>query len=196
MEFGSKEYRAALEKTAEAINVQNRRNRFTTHMKRKGTSPFDTEPPKPTQADMAKLNEYRDQMLGLKGHTDQWWFKRIDAAIEEKFYRSFLHQLIWWDRCEDEDLDDAAWKLRFKDWDFGQALTTDWDLIEYGLHCCGYPPFKAHGLAFQCRDRKKWLATKKRKFICFECDHMMTNLDRVPTKCRSCHTVGSIEELV
>ena len=193
--FGSKAYDRALKRTTEAISAQNRRNRYTVHMKQRGINPFKDIPVKPSKAQLKIIYAHRAWCDGLKNQTDQWWFDRIDAAIEEQFYRAYIYQLIWWDRCDDEDLDDGAWKWRWVGWDFDRALETDWDLVEYALHCCGYPPFNAHAMAFQCGDRKEWLANQKRVFKCFECDHEMTGCDRVPIKCSKCFTVGVLEEL-
>lgn len=194
-EYESREYDQVLNKTHDAVSAQNRRNRYTVARKAGKPNPFTTVPPTPTAEQMRLIQQDREWKAALQGRDDQWWFERIDAAIEEEFYRAKIHCLIWWDLCEKQDLDDEAWRQRMRGYDFERDLECDWELVEYALHCVGYPPLKAHQMSFEAKDRKKWKAQRQIVYKCFECDAERTNCNYPPQRCLACGKTGTLKQL-
>lgn len=191
--YQSEEYLRYRGDVQEALAVQNLRNQFT--KARRLGKPFDgPEPPTPNAGQMLSIITERDWRRNLADRSDTWWFRRIDKAIEERHWRSFVYQIIWWDRADKENLNDPLWKAKFADYDHDRALEADWDMVEYALHCAGYSPYKAHLLSYANLSRKEWLLNRYRVFKCFECDNTFTNLDTVPTRCLYCGKRGCIEE--
>lgn len=194
-EPGSREYVDCLNRTFKAVRDQNRRNRYTVAMSRGNPNPFPRVPAKPSREQLQLIREDREWKQALMGRPDSWWFNRIDKAIEENFYRAKVSCLIWWDRCETEPLDHAAWHERMEGYDFERDLECDWELVEYALHCVGYPPLRAHQLSFEAKDRKKWKAHRRLTYKCFECDAEKTNLSYPPQRCPNCGKHGTMEQI-
>jgi hypothetical protein len=192
--YEGKEYAYALSSVKRAIEAQNRRNRYTVSVRNKRPNPFNSEPRKPSRKQLELLAFYHRWRDFLKNKPDEWWFERIDSAIEEKFYRAKLYCLIWWELCEQQDLDDDAWRRRMAGYDFDRDLECDWELVEYALHCCGFHPVKARSMSFEAKDRRVWRAHRRKVFKCFECDAERTNLNFPPQRCESCGVQGSMEE--
>lgn len=194
-EYGSREYNDCLKRTHLAVRALNQRNRYTSAMKRGEPNPFAFVPPKPDKKQGLVLKEYLAWKNELKDRPDSWWFKRIDAAIEESFYNAKVHALIWWDLCEKQTLDNEAWHARMSEYDFDRDLECDWDLVECALHCVGYHPVKAHRMSFEASDRKKWKEHRAFIYKCFECDAERTNLNYPPQRCTGCGLYGTMEQL-
>ncbi len=194
-EMGSKEYRRALKSVKDAVSTQNKRNRYTVALSRGNPNPFNHVPPKPTKKQMDLIQWDKAWKKSLQGRSDTWWFRRINRAIEENFYRAKVTCLIWWELCEKQDLDDTEWKRRMEGYDFDRDLECDWDLVEYALHCAGLPPLKAHQMSFENRDRRRWKAHRQIIYKCSECDAERTNLNYPPTRCTGCGKTGTMEQL-
>lgn len=155
-EHGSAEYEASVADLKAACDKMNRRNRYTNSVKNDRPNPFGDEVPgKPSLADQKLIQEDRDWRDALLGRGDQWWFKRIDDCIEFPFYRAKVSLMIWWELCDHEETCKAEWAPRWKAWDFDADLFCDWDLVEYALHCCGYPPAKARAMSHEAEGRKR-----------------------------------------
>lgn len=160
-ECGSAEYEGYIKTLTDATAIQNRRNRYTKAERNGTANPFGDEVPrKPTHEELKVIDDDRKWKAELKDKSDSWWFKRIDAAIEENFYRAKVSCLIWWDLCRVPNTKRSSdkWHERFKHYDFDKDLFADLDLIEYALHCCGFPPAKARQMVFDAKDRQKWRA--------------------------------------
>jgi hypothetical protein len=193
---GSAAYNRALEATQDAAQTQNRRNRFTVSVKKGTDNPFGHVPSKPSKAQLKVIRADRNWKDELKDRPDHWWFERINAAIEENFYRAKVYCLVWWELCDNEQqMDHGEWKAQFEGYDFERDLECDWELVEYALHCVGFPPLKAHQMAFEASDRQKWKAHRKLVFKCFECDAERTQLNYPPIRCTTCGKTGTMEQL-
>lgn len=155
-EHGSAEYEGYISDLMASKVRQNCRNEYTKAL-RKGL-PFPTghmPPDKPTTEDLQRIQYGREWGASLRGRPDEWWFNRIDSAIEDPFYRSKVSQLIWWEICNGQKTCKELWRPRWEAWDFDADLFCDWDLVEYALHCCGFSPYRARAIATEAEGRKQ-----------------------------------------
>ena len=163
-EHGSAKYEDYVVDLNAARDRMNRRNRYTNSVKNGRANPFGDEiPPIPPAEDQKSIQVDKTWREGLLGRGDQWWFRRIDKCIEEAFYRAKVSQMIWWELCDHEETNKTEWRQRWKDWDFDADLFCDWDLVEYALHCCGYPPAKARAMSHEAEGRKRMKELKTRE---------------------------------
>jgi len=185
-EFGSAEYEGYISKLTDANSTQNRRNRYVNAKRTGQPNPFGDEiPEKPTKQQLAVIAADRQWKEALRGQSDHWWFRRINKAIEENFYRAKVSCLLWWELCQTEDLDANAWHARFEGYDFERDLFADLEIIEYAIHCCGFPPPKARLMVFDASDRRKWRVQKSKIYEC-GCGEVVTDLNYTPVHCPCC----------
>jgi len=194
-EHDSPEYEEYIDRLSRATTRQNRRNLWT-NAKREGRKlPNGPTPCKPTKTDYAAIKTDRDWKAEIGKRSERKWVASIRKCIEEKFYLSKVSCIIWWDRCEEQTLDKKLWDRLAKDYDFERDIETDWDLVEYALHCCGYPPLKARQLAFENKNRKEFRAHRKLVFKCSECADEVTGLNTAPVACGACGAWASMEQV-
>lgn len=172
--------------TKAAISAHTARARYTDKINR-GKWPVGRDaPPKPTRVQKTVVKVYNQRRKATLARTTDEWFKAIDAAVEDKQLNAFAHHLIWWDLCDKLDVDTPRWREKWVGWDFDTALTTDWPLMRYRLHCCGLHPFTAMKIATPTQERTRWANHLSIEYQCPVCDTTQDGFTSAPVQCGVC----------